>query len=109
MQTNKFTKAFNNIVEAYGVADSGEVNPAVWTIATFPFLFAVMYGDIGHGMMLLTLPLCMILWEGRLKGRRLGEVASMVRCIPFVVALVVELLLFSDFRSRLSMHATCFC
>jgi V-type H+-transporting ATPase subunit a len=30
-----------------------EVNPAVFAIVTFPFLFGVMFGDIGHGLLLL--------------------------------------------------------
>ena len=44
---NKVTAVFQGIVEAYGVGRYREVNPTVFTIVTFPFLFAVMFGRVG--------------------------------------------------------------
>jgi vacuolar-type H+-ATPase subunit I/STV1 len=35
------------------VAKYQEANPGVFTIVTFPFLFAVMFGDSGDGIYLL--------------------------------------------------------
>lgn len=48
-KTTMFTSCFQAIVDAYGVARYREVNPGVFTIVTFPFLFAVMFGEGGRG------------------------------------------------------------
>merc|ERR1740139_1752960 len=50
--TNKFTYGYQEFVNTYGIPRYREANPALFTAATFPFLFGVMYGDIGHGSFL---------------------------------------------------------
>ncbi|XP_039141764.1 V-type proton ATPase subunit a2-like [Dioscorea cayenensis subsp. rotundata] len=76
-QTNKFTTAFQEIVDAYGVAKYQEANPGVFTIITFPFLFAVMFGDWGHGLCLLVATLLLIIREKKLSSQKLGDIMEM--------------------------------
>ncbi|THH06116.1 hypothetical protein EW145_g4310 [Phellinidium pouzarii] len=74
VRTNKFTEGFQSIMDSYGIATYQEVNPGIFAVITFPFLFAVMFGDIGHGTIILASALGMILSERKLKHVDLGEI-----------------------------------
>lgn len=60
-ENNDFTTVFQLITDTYGVPNYKEANPSVFSCVTFPFLFAVMFGDVLHGSMLLVFAvyLCM--------------------------------------------------
>ncbi|XP_015795690.1 V-type proton ATPase 116 kDa subunit a isoform X1 [Tetranychus urticae] len=72
-RTNKFTQGFQNIVDAYGVAAYREVNPAPFSIISFPFLFAVMFGDAGHGFLMFLFALWMCLKEQSIAAQAKGN------------------------------------
>jgi V-type H+-transporting ATPase subunit a len=52
IQSNEMIWPFQEIVNTYGVPRYMEINPTYFNIVTFPFLFGVMFGDIGHGLIL---------------------------------------------------------
>lgn len=51
------------------VARYQEANPGVFTIVTFPFLFAVMFGDWGHGICIFLATLYLIIREKKLASQ----------------------------------------
>ncbi|KAG2592726.1 V-type proton ATPase subunit a1-like [Panicum virgatum] len=87
-RTDKFTNAFQEIVDAYGVARYQEANPAVYSVVTFPFLFAVMFGDWGHGICLLLGALVLILCEKKLSSQKLGSFMEMAFGGRYVILLM---------------------
>lgn len=65
-------------MDSYGIGKYQEVNPGLFAVITFPFLFAVMFGDIGHGFIVMTSAVFMILFEKKMAAADLSELVSPV-------------------------------
>uniref|UniRef100_A0A3B5R8J9 V-type proton ATPase subunit a n=1 Tax=Xiphophorus maculatus TaxID=8083 RepID=A0A3B5R8J9_XIPMA len=88
-KTNKFTSGFQNIVDAYGIGSYREMNPAPYTIITFPFLFAVMFGDFGHGTLMTCAALYLVIRESRLMAQKNdNEIFNMVFAGRYIILLM---------------------
>uniref|UniRef100_A0A665XAN7 V-type proton ATPase subunit a n=1 Tax=Echeneis naucrates TaxID=173247 RepID=A0A665XAN7_ECHNA len=88
-KTNKFTSGFQNIVDAYGIGSYREINPAPYTIITFPFLFAVMFGDMGHGTLMTCAALYLVIRESRLLAQKSdNEMFNMVFAGRYIILLM---------------------
>jgi V-type H+-transporting ATPase subunit a len=49
-----------------------EVNPSVFACVTFPFLFGIMFGDIGHGFVLFLVGAFLCLFDGVIRAKAPG-------------------------------------
>uniref|UniRef100_A0AAX7T9F6 V-type proton ATPase subunit a n=1 Tax=Astatotilapia calliptera TaxID=8154 RepID=A0AAX7T9F6_ASTCA len=88
-KTNKFTSGFQNIVDAYGIGSYREINPAPYTIITFPFLFAVMFGDMGHGLLMTCAALYLVIRESRLLAQKSdNEMFNMIFAGRYIILLM---------------------
>ncbi|VWU52291.1 vacuolar proton translocating ATPase subunit A, putative [Hepatocystis sp. ex Piliocolobus tephrosceles] len=78
IKTNEFTKTCQAMVDTYGVPRYGEINPAISTIITFPFLFGIMYGDVGHGFCLFMFALFLIVINNKVKNKSNNDMLRML-------------------------------
>lgn len=71
-KTTDFTYVSQMIVDTYGVPCYQEANPTPVSIVTFPFLFGMMFGDMGHGSILCMFGLFLTLRADKLKDTAFG-------------------------------------
>jgi V-type H+-transporting ATPase subunit a len=66
-KATEFTATFQQVVDTYGIPSYKEANPAVFAIVTFPFLFGMMFGDLGHGSIIFFFGGILTLFAGSLR------------------------------------------
>ncbi|CAG9815738.1 unnamed protein product [Phaedon cochleariae] len=97
-RTNKFTRGFQNLIDSYGVASYREANPALYTIITFPFLFAVMFGDCGHAVIMLAFGLWLVLAEKKIGAQKnKSEIFSIFFSGRYIILLMGIFSLYTGF------------
>lgn len=65
------------------------MNPMPYTVITFPFLFAVMFGDLGHGLVLTIFAAFMIIYQNKLKKKKIeGEIQRIFFNGRFIILLM---------------------
>ncbi|CAG9331985.1 unnamed protein product [Blepharisma stoltei] len=64
---NDFTAPIQGLIDTYGIPSYREINPTPITCITFPFLFGIMLGDIGHGLILTLIGAYLCLKHSKLK------------------------------------------
>ena len=112
--TNELTYAFQEIVNTYGIPRYREINPAIFNIVFFPFLFGVMFGDIGHGIIIFLFAMYLIYYNKRIiskNGTSLLKLLSKFRY--FLLLLSINSIycgfLYNEFMSvPLSLHDSCY-
>lgn len=103
MRRNKFTSGFQTLIDSYGIASYREVNPAFFTLATFPFLFGMMFGDIGHGVLVLIFSAWMVIWEQKLSTWKIGEIWTIFFGGRYIILLMSFFSIYAGF-----MYNDCF-
>ncbi len=53
LKNNFFTKGFEFYTEMYGLPNYNEFDPTTFIAITYTILFGIMFGDVGHGLMVM--------------------------------------------------------
>lgn len=85
--TTEFTAVFQSFVDTYGIPRYQEANPGLLTIMTFPFLFGIMYGDIGHGACVLAFGLFLVAAWDKIKTVK-DEMVQMIGGGRYMIVLM---------------------
>lgn len=92
---NEVTWVFQEIVNTYGVPTYKEVNPSVFAIVTFPYLFGIMFGDVGHGFVLFLVGSALCLLSDFIRTRAPG--LEMILTMRYILVLMGIFATFAGF------------
>ncbi|KAL7721569.1 V-type proton ATPase subunit a [Entamoeba marina] len=88
LPTNSFTQCAQSLCETYSIPKYQEINPGFFYIITFPWLFGIMFGDGGHGIIITLFALVMIILQEKIKKTQLNEIFEMLFDSRYMILLM---------------------
>ncbi|MGZ4279650.1 MAG: V-type ATPase 116kDa subunit family protein [Solirubrobacteraceae bacterium] len=79
LRPRRLARPFRPLVDTYGAARYGDIDPTPFAAASFVFMFGMMFGDVGHGLLLAALGLL-------LRGSHAARLERVRPLWPFPVA-----------------------
>jgi V/A-type H+-transporting ATPase subunit I len=79
-----FLKPFEGLVTTYGYPDYNGIDPTLFVAITFLFMFGMMFGDVGHGLVLVILGLLIARVKSMRKIRPAGWLMLAAGCSSII-------------------------
>lgn len=76
LKNPKIVEPFETLTKTFGIPTYGELDPTILMSMTFPIIFGLMFGDIGHGLLLLLASILGLI--AKRKKMNLGEMANYI-------------------------------
>ena len=107
---NELTFAFQELVNTYSIPKYREGNPALITIVTYPFLFGMMYGDMGHGSIWLMFALFLCSISDKVRGTPLEglNLARFFLLLMGIMATYCGFIYNECFAIQMNMWGSCY-
>ncbi len=84
LKNPKIAKAVEALTTSFGVPNYNELDPSIIMVFSFPFIFGIMFGDVGHGLILLLAGIALYI-SGR-KSAKVGEmIGYFVKGSPLII------------------------
>jgi len=96
IRTNDFTDPWQTVINTYGIPRYQEANPALFACVSFPFIFGMMYGDVGHGSLLMITGAYLVF-----QGKALLEIKDIGETLYWVRYLLLQLGIYATFAGFL--------
>jgi len=76
LERTRIPEVFRKLVLSFGTPKADELDPSIFMAVTYPIIFAFMFGDFGHGLLLTAFGIWMLLLQR--KGVKAGETLSLI-------------------------------
>lgn len=76
LERTRVPQVFRKLVLSFGTPKSNELEPSIFMAITYPIIFALMFGDFGHGLLLTIFGVALLILQR--KEIKFGETLSLI-------------------------------